>query len=125
MHFRLAADGVLLLHLAFILFALFGGALALRWRWMPLAHFPAGAWAVYVQLTGRICPLTYVENDFRIRAGQSGYSDSFVEHYLLDVIYPTGLTSEVQLVLAAMVVVINVAIYLWVARQLQTRHSEV
>ncbi|WP_245650820.1 DUF2784 family protein [Thauera butanivorans] len=30
---RLAADAVLLLHLAFILFAPFGGLPALRWRW--------------------------------------------------------------------------------------------
>jgi hypothetical protein len=116
MHFRLAAEGVLLLHLAFILFALLGGVLALRWRWMPLVHLPAGAWAIFVELTGRICPLTYLENAFRIRAGQSGYSESFIEHYLLDVMYPIGLTREVQLVLAAAVVVINIAIYLWIAR---------
>ncbi len=125
MHFRLAADGALLLHLGFILFALLGGALAVRWRWMPLVHLPAGAWAIFVELTGRTCPLTYLENAFRIRAGQSGYSESFIEHYLLDVIYPAGLTREVQLVLAATVVVINIAIYLWIARRLRTRHGDV
>lgn len=124
MHFRLAADGTLMLHLAFILFALLGGALAERWRWMPLVHLPAGAWAIFVELTGRICPLTYVENAFRIRAGQSGYSESFIEHYLLDLIYPTGLTREVQFVLAATVVVINIAIYVWIARRRRTRHGE-
>lgn len=114
MYFRSAADGVLVLHLAFILFALFGGALAGRWRWMPLVHLPAAAWAFFVELTGRICPLTYVENDLRIRAGQSGYTTSFVEHYLLDVIYPSGLTRDVQFVLAATVVVVNIAIYIWI-----------
>ena len=125
MFFRLAADGALLLHLAFILFALFGGALAERWRWMPLVHLPAAAWALFVELTGRICPLTYIENDFRIRAGQSGYTDSFVEHYLIDIIYPSGLTHEVQFVLAATVVVFNIAIYFWIARRRQAQHGDV
>ena len=115
MYFRLAADGVLLVHLAFILFALFGGALAARWRWMPLVHLPTAAWAFFVELTGRICPLTPIENDLRIRAGQSGYTQSFVEHYLLDLIYPSGLTRELQFALAATVVVVNLAIYAWLA----------
>ena len=119
MYFRLAADGVLLLHLAFILFALFGGALAARWRWMPLVHLPTAAWAFFVELTGRICPLTPIENDLRIRAGQSGYTQSFVEHYLLDLIYPLGLTRELQFALAATVVVVNIAIYAWLAWRLR------
>lgn len=122
MYFRLAADGVLLLHLAFILFALFGGLLAARWRWMPLVHLPASAWAIFVELTGRICPLTYLENDFRLRAGQSGYTTSFVEHYLLNVIYPPGLTREVQFVLAATVIVINIAIYVWLFLRRRSTH---
>lgn len=111
MYFRFAADGVLLLHLAFILFALFGGALATRWRWMPLVHLPTAAWAFFVELTGRTCPLTYLENELRIRAGQSGYRESFIEHYLLDLIYPAGLSREVQFVLAAIVVLVNIALY--------------
>ena len=115
MYFRLAADGVLLLHLAFILFALLGGALAARWRWMPLLHLPTAAWAFFVELTGRICPLTPIENDLRIRAGQSGYTQSFVEHYLLDLIYPAGLTPELQFALAGTVIVVNIAIYAWLA----------
>lgn len=124
MYFRLAADGVLLLHLAFILFALVGGALAARWRWMPLVHLPMAAWAIFVELTARICPLTYIENDLRIRAGQSGYTTSFVEHYLLDVIYPAGLTREVQFVLAATVVVINIAIYVWLVLRRRTQDRD-
>jgi len=110
---RLAADGVLLFHLAFILFALLGAALAVRWRWMPLVHLPAAAWGFFVELTGRVCPLTNLENDLRISAGQSGYTESFVEHYLLQVIYPSGLTREIQLALAGVVVFVNIAIYGW------------
>ena len=113
MLFRLAADGVLLLHLAFILFALLGAAMAVRWRWIPLIHLPAAAWGFFVELTGRICPLTYLENYFRIKAGQSGYTESFIEHYLLAIIYPSGLTREIQFALAGVVVVVNIAIYGW------------
>jgi hypothetical protein len=110
---RIAADAVLVLHLGFIVFALLGAALAVRWRWLPFVHLPAAAWGVFIELTGRICPLTDLENHFRLRAGQAGYSESFIEHYLLAVIYPSGLTREVQFVLAGVVVVVNAGIYTW------------
>ena len=113
MLYRLAAEAVLLLHLAFIVFALLGAAFAARRRWLIVVHLPAAAWGFFVELTGRICPLTYAENFLRIKAGQSGYTESFIEHYLLAVLYPAGLTREVQFVLAGVVVVINVAIYAW------------
>lgn len=114
MLFRLAADAVLLLHLAFILFAVLGGALALRWRWAPLVHLPAAAWGLFVEITGRICPLTYLENTLRIKAGLSGYAESFIEHYLLAIIYPAGITREIQYALAGVVIVVNIAIYGWI-----------
>jgi hypothetical protein len=113
MLYRLAAEGVLLLHLAFIVFAVVGAAFVARWRWLILVHLPAAAWGVFIELTGRLCPLTYAENYLRIRAGQSGYSESFIEHYLLALIYPSALTREVQFVLAGVVFVINAAIYGW------------
>ena len=116
MPYRLAAEAVLLLHLAFILFALLGAAFAARRRWLVVVHLPAAAWGFFVELSGRICPLTYAENFLRIKAGQSGYTESFIEHYLLAVIYPAGLTREVQFVLAGVVVVVNVAIYAWLFR---------
>jgi len=110
---RLAADGVLLLHLAFILFALLGALITVRWRWMPFVHIPAAAWGFFVELTGRNCPLTDLEIYLRIEAGQAGYGESFIEHYLLGIIYPSGLTRETQLILAGVVVVVNIAIYGW------------
>ena len=113
MIYRLAAEAVLLLHLAFILFAVLGALLAARRRWLIAIHLPAAAWGFFVELSGRICPLTYAENYLRVRAGESGYAESFIEHYLLALIYPAGLTREVQFVLAAAVIVINVAIYAW------------
>src|SRR5262245_23978116 len=111
MFLRFAADLVLLLHLGFILFAVFGALLAFRWRWMPLFHLPAAAWGLFVEVTGQACPLTALENALRMRAGASGYAGSFVEHYLLPVIYPAGLTASVQLVLGALVLAINAVLY--------------
>jgi len=113
MFFRLAADAVLLLHLAFVAFVVLGAALAMRWRWVIGVHLPAAAWGFFVEVTGRICPLTYAENALRAKAGQSGYEESFIEHYLLPVIYPAGLTREIQFGLAGAVVAINIVLYGW------------
>ncbi|HMA08137.1 MAG TPA: DUF2784 domain-containing protein, partial [Ramlibacter sp.] len=113
MLYRLAAEAVLLFHLAFIVFVVAGGALAARWRWVVLVHLPVAAWGFFVELTGRVCPLTPAENYLRHRAGQSGYAQSFVEHYLLAIVYPEGLTREAQFVLAGGVVIVNLAIYGW------------
>jgi len=117
MTWRLAADAVLVLHCAFIAFALLGGLLSLRWRWMPLLHLPAAAWGAFVEFSGRLCPLTGWENALRQRAGEAGYPASFVEAHLLGIIYPDGLTREVQNVLAGIVVALNVAIYALVVRR--------
>ena len=113
MFFRLAADFVLLLHLAFILFAVLGAAMTVWWRWIPVVHLPAATWGFFVELTGRSCPLTYLENSLRLKAGLSGYAESFIEHYLLSIIYPAGLTREIQFALAGAVIVVNAAIYGW------------
>lgn len=116
---RFAADAVLLLHLGFIVFAMLGALLVLRWRWIVLLHVPAVAWAAFAESTGRLCPLTFVENRFRIAAGASGYAGGFVEHYLLGVIYPHGLTRQGQYALAGVVIVVNAAIYAWMLRSMQ------
>ena len=113
MFYRYGADAVLLLHFIFIAFSVFGGLLAIRWRKVLFIHLPAAAWGVFVELTGRVCPLTGMENTLRIKAGIAGYSESFVEHYLLGIIYPDGLTREIQYFLGALVTVINIAIYFW------------
>lgn len=113
------ADGVLVVHLAFILFVVLGGLLVLRWRWIALLHLPCAVWGLLIELYGWICPLTPLENSLRRKAGEAGYGGGFIEHYVLPVIYPGGLTREVQLTLAAIVVVVNAGIYLLVWRQSQ------
>jgi len=123
MFHRYSADAVLFLHFAFIVFVVIGGLLAIWRRGVLFIHLPAALWGVFVELTGRVCPLTSLENTFRIKAGNAGYSESFVEHYLLGIIYPEGLTREVQYFLGALVVVVNVAIYLWLFYRFRQENS--
>lgn len=111
MLYSLLADAVLLFHFAFILFVGGGGLLWIWWKRAPWLHLPVAAWGVWIELSGNICPLTPLENRLRRMAGEQGYSGGFIEHYLLPVIYPSGLTREVQLVIAALVLVLNLTIY--------------
>lgn len=126
MLYSLLADAVLVFHLAFILFVGGGGLLALRWRRAPWLHLPVAAWGVWIELSGNVCPLTPLENALRRMAGEEGYAGSFIEHYLLPIIYPSGLTREVQLVLAGLVLVLNLAIYgfVWVRSRSDGERAE-
>ena len=123
MIWRLLADATVLVHLAFIVFAVLGGFLVLRRPRLGYLHLPAALWVAWLELTSATCPLTGLENNLRARAGQAGYSEGFIDHYLLPLIYPTGLTSEVQTVLGLAVIVINVAIYVIVFRRASARAS--
>ena len=111
MFYRLAADSLVLFHLTFILFVLLGGLLALKWRPLIWLHLPAAAWGVAVEVFHLPCPLTRWENLLRQLAGQGGYGGGFIEHYILTLIYPAGLTPQIQLGLGALVFTINIAVY--------------
>jgi hypothetical protein len=108
---RIAADAVLLVHFAFVLFVVLGGALLLRWPKLAWIHLPAVVWAALVELNGWVCPLTPLEVALRRASGEAGYAGDFLEHYLVATLYPEGLTRAVQIWLGIVVVVINVAIY--------------
>lgn len=120
--YQLFADATLALHLAFILFACLGALLALKWRWIPWLQLPAAAWGVFVEATGWICPLTSLENYFRGRAGEAAYRGDCLGHYLSATIYPEGLTRNIQYVLGACVLIINVSVYAWLLHRRSMRH---
>jgi len=109
--FRVAADLLVLLHLAFIIFVVAGGFTVFKWPWMAMFHLPAATWGALIEFKGWICPLTPWENSLRRLAGGQGYSEGFIEHYILPFIYPPGLTRDIQTTLGAIVVVINLLIY--------------
>lgn len=116
MPYSLFADLVLLLHLMFVLYVLFGGLLALKWRGAAWLHLPAAAWGAFVEFSGSICPLTPLENWLRNRGGESGFTGDFLAQYLLVLLYPEGLTRTVQVILGSTVIFINVALYWWIWR---------
>lgn len=113
MFWRMAADALLVIHLGFILFVMLGGSLLLRWPSLIWLHVPAVAWGVIVECLHLGCPLTPWENQLRRMAGQAGYEGGFIEHYLIPLIYPAGLTPAIQLWLGAIVVLVNAAVYAW------------
>jgi hypothetical protein len=119
MIFRWLADGVAVLHAAFVAFVVLGGLLVLRWPRLAWAHVPAAVWGVLIEFGGWICPLTPLENALRARAGQAGYAGGFVEHYVLRVLYPERLTREIQWVIGTVVLVLNALVYgsLWMRRR--------
>ena len=117
MSWRLAADAVLVLHLAFIVFAALGALLALRTPRVLFLQVPAALWGFLVEAAGWYCPLTTLENRLRQLAGDAGYAGDFIEHYLIALIYPPGLTRPQQGVLALLLIAVNAAVYLWLWRR--------
>src|SRR5215213_6041098 len=108
------ANLVVLIHFLFVLFVVLGGLLVLRWRRLIYLHVPAVIWGAWIEFSGRICPLTPLENMLRLKAGEAGYTGGFIEHYLLAILYPSALTREIQAVLGVLVVVLNLALYAYV-----------
>ncbi len=117
MLYRLLADLVVVAHLLFIIYALLGGLLGLWNRWSLAVHVPAAVWIAIIEFQGWICPLTPLENRLRSAGGAAGYEGGFVEHYLIPVIYPPGLTRTMQFVLGGVAVAVNVAVYSFVLRR--------
>ncbi len=107
----LLADAVLVVHGLFIVWAALGAVAVWRWPKLALLHLPALAWAVWIELSGGICPLTPLENSLRRAAGQTGYSGGFIDHYVGGAIYPDGLTRETQWVIAGVLLTINAVLY--------------
>jgi hypothetical protein len=113
----LLADGVVVLHVAFVAFAVLGGVLALRWPRVACAHVPAAVWAALVEFAGWVCPLTPLEQWLRGRTGATDCGESFIDRHLLPVLYPDWLTRPTQIALGVFVVAVNLAIYAVVLRR--------
>lgn len=111
MIYRIAANLVLLAHLAFVVFVVLGGWVVLRRPGLALVHVPAAAWGAWIELAGDVCPLTPLENRLRAVSGAAGYSEGFIEHYIVALVYPAGLTRPVQLALGVGVVLVNLFFY--------------
>jgi hypothetical protein len=111
------ADLVVLVHLGFVVFVVLGGLLVMKWPGLIWFHLAAVFWGIAIELSGWICPLTPLENWLRHKGGEENYQFDFVAHYLLPMLYPQGLTRRSQIVLGALVLVVNGAIYGWVLKK--------
>lgn len=122
---RVAADLLVLLHLGFIVFVGLGALLCVRWPRLAWLQVPAAAWGAAIEFRHGICPLTPLEQQLRRAAGEAGYAGSFIEHYLLPIIYPAGLEADLQYALGALVILLNLAVYGWVIwRRFRHRSGE-
>ena len=121
MLFGILADIVVWFHLAFVLFAVLGAVLVIWRHRVVWLHLPAVLWAVWIELSGGICPLTPLELWLRKRAGQGGYRGDFVEHYLMPLLYPVDLTRNIQILLGFLVIVINIALYGYIVYKIRRK----
>lgn len=111
---RLAAELVLLVHFAFVAFAVFGGFLGIlnrSWLWL---HAPVVVWSSVVNLAAWTCPITPLEQHFRRQAGEAGYTGGFVQHYIGPLVYPGGMPRRFELVAAISIVAWNSIVYAFV-----------
>ena len=111
-----AAYAIAILHVLFMLFVIFGGLLVWKWPRMMWIHLPAATWGMLVEMAGWYCPLTRWENHFLRAAGRAGYDGGFLNHYVMPLIYPPGLTRGMEIVLGLLVLAINLGVYVRVFR---------
>lgn len=111
MVYRWLADAVVMAHLAFVLFVVLGGLLTLRWRWFAWVHLPAAVWGTLIEVCHWGCPLTHLEQWLRLQGAEAGYVGGFIDHYIVPVLYPAGLTRAWQYVLGGFVVGWNLFVY--------------
>ena len=123
MPYALLADLTILLHTTFILFVVFGGLLVLWRRVFAWFHVPCAVWGILIEFQGWVCPLTYLENDLRAAANTGGYDGGFIAHYLLPLVYPSGLPPGTQVLLGLVVLLVNAMIYTLVWRKVRAKRN--
>jgi hypothetical protein len=124
MPYHQLADLILIVHFAFLVFVVAGGAFVLHWPRVAWVHVPAAIWGLLIEFFGWICPLTPLEIALRHRAGEAAYTGGFIAHYVTRVLYPNGLTREIQVMLGILVLALNGGIYaLVLARARRVRQT--
>jgi hypothetical protein len=111
MLYRVLADLVVVVHLAFIVFVAVGALLAWRWPRLLGVHAASLVWAVAIITIGFTCPLTPLEKAFREMAGEEGYGGGFVDRYVEDVVYPESLTPLLRSLAAVAITVGYLGVY--------------
>ena len=123
MLYRFAADAIVVFHFCFVGFVHLGGLAVLRWPRLMYVHLPAAAWGAFVEFSGWLCPLTPYENRLRAMGHQPGYTGSFVDHYIMPVLYPNGLTRSMQIQIGCIVLALNLTAYFLLILKLRRRNT--
>lgn len=111
MPYKLAADLLVLIHFGFIIFVVLGGLLVFRWPKLAWAHIPAACWGAWIEFTHGVCPLTPLEQMLRLQAGAQSYDGSFIDHYIVPLIYPPGFDADTATLLGLAVLTLNLTVY--------------
>ena len=114
MRARILANLVLAFHFVFVLFSVLGGFLVLWKRWIAWLHVPSVLWSSFVNLFSHVCPLTPIENRFRHLAGEAGYEEGFIQHYVAPLVYPGGMPRRMELIAGYSVLIWNAFVYAFV-----------
>jgi len=95
--YRVAADGVLIVHALFVSFVILGLLLVLiggwrNWSWVRnfafrILHLLAIGIVVAISWLGAVCPLTRWETSLRTRAGDATYPGAFIAHWVETLLY--------------------------------------
>lgn len=130
--FRLAADVLVVAHVAFVLFVVVGLVLILlgklrEWNWVRnpwfrIVHLFAIGIVVMESWLGVVCPATAWEMALRQRAGDAVYSGSFIAHWFDRILYyqaPEWVFTLCYTVFGAMVI----ASWIWVRPRRFTGNS--
>jgi hypothetical protein len=118
--YSLLSIAALSLHLAFVLWVIFGALLTRGRRGLAVAHIVSLLYAVFIEVTVLPCPLTRVEKWAQNQSGMTPYTGDFLEHYLETVIYP-DVPYAVLVPAAVAVCAFNLGIYAWRWRKSRRR----
>lgn len=95
----------MVVHFAFVVYVVVGGFLAWRWPRTILLHLVAAGWGLLITVFALACPLTWLEDRLRRRAGEQGLPGGFIDTYIEGVLYPQRFVMEVRAAAAVLVLI--------------------
>lgn len=108
--YRALAETVLAVHLAFIVWVMFGTLVTRKRPWLAAAHIASLLYGIVAELGPWPCPLTVAENYFEAKGGITPYQGPFLLHYLDAIVYP-ALPFTLLIACGVGVCLINLVIY--------------
>jgi hypothetical protein len=88
MGYKIAADLIVVIHLAWILFLIFGALVGRYITWVKWLHIGGLVFSLLLQIFSWYCPLTYLEAWLRARHDPSlSYTGSFIAYYAERLVY--------------------------------------